>query len=50
MCISKNASITSFTIGIIGSILLYYFGNKKYNNENKIYSLFLFLCNYYAII
>ena len=29
-------------IGIIGSILLYYFGNKKYNNENKIYSLFLF--------
>jgi hypothetical protein len=42
MCISKNASITSFIIGIIGSILLYYFGNKKYNNENKIYSLFLF--------
>ena len=29
MCISKNASITSFIIGIIGSILLYYFGNKK---------------------
>ena len=42
MCISKNASIISFSIGIISSILLYYFGNKKYNNENKIYSLFLF--------
>lgn len=42
MCVSKNASIITFTIGIISSILLYYFGNKKYNNENKIYSLFLF--------
>ena len=42
MCISKNASITSFLIGIIGSIILYYLGNKKYNNENKIYGLFLF--------
>ena len=42
MCISKNASIITFTIGIISSILLYYFGNKKYNKENKIYSLFLF--------
>ena len=42
MCISKNASIISFTIGIISSILLYYLGNKKYNKENKIYSLFLF--------
>jgi hypothetical protein len=42
MCISKNASILTLTFGIIGSILLYYFGNKKYNKENKIYSFFLF--------
>jgi len=42
MCISKNVSIITLTIGIISSILLYYFGNKKYNKENKIYSFFLF--------
>jgi len=42
MCISKNVSIIAFTIGIIGSLLLYHFGNKKYTKENKIYSLFLF--------
>lgn len=42
MCVSKNASIITLTLGIIGSILLYYFGNKKYYKENKIYSFFLF--------
>ena len=36
MCISKELSLTSFAIGILGSLLLLYKGNKEYQIENKI--------------
>ena len=41
MCFSAKSSLFAFIIGIIGSILLYKYGNKKYEKENKIYSIFL---------
>lgn len=41
MCFSAPSSIAAFIVGIIGSYLLYNYGNKKYEKENKIYSIFL---------
>ena len=41
MCFSAPSSIGAFIVGIIGSYLLYNYGNKKYEKENQIYSIFL---------
>jgi hypothetical protein len=41
MCYSAPTSLGAFIIGIIGSYLLYNYGNKKYEKENQVYSLFL---------
>lgn len=41
MCFSTESSLGSFIVGIIGSYLLFNFGNKKYEKENQIYSIFL---------
>ena len=41
MCFSAESSLGTFIIGIIGSFLLYNYGNIKFRKENYIYSLFL---------
>lgn len=40
MCISARASIIAFIIGIISSVILINYGNKKYENENKVVGYF----------
>ena len=52
MCFSSESSLSAFLLGIISSILLIYFGSKKYNKENTVFGLYLFmyhLCNYLII-
>jgi hypothetical protein len=41
MCFSARASIITFLIGTLGSILLIYFGNPKFRNENITFGIFL---------
>ena len=43
MCFSIKSSLIAFLISIISSILLIYYGNYKYKNENKIVGFFLIL-------
>ena len=40
MCFSSDSSLFTFITGIISSILLFYYGNKKYNKENLSFGLF----------
>ena len=42
MCFSEKSSILTFIIGILGSILLIFYGSKKYAKENLIAGLFIF--------
>ena len=46
MCFSEKSSILTFIIGIISSILLIYYGSKKYAKENLIEDLFLFFTSF----
>jgi hypothetical protein len=46
MCYSKNSSLVSFIIGILSSILLIFYGNKKYVKENLIVGLFLIFVSF----
>ena len=39
MCINANASLSTFIFSIIGSIILIFFGNKKYHKENLLTGL-----------
>lgn len=41
MCFSAESSLGTFIVGLIGSYLLFHYGNKNYKKENQIYSLFL---------
>lgn len=44
MCFSANASIVTFLIGILGSLLLIYYANPKFKLENKIFGItFIFI-------
>jgi hypothetical protein len=40
MCFSSDSSLFTFITGIISSLLLIYYGNKKYNKENLSFGLF----------
>lgn len=40
MCFSSESSLSAFLLGIISSILLIYFGSKKYNKENTVFGLY----------
>lgn len=40
MCFSSESSLFTFITGIISSLLLIYYGNKKYNKENISFGLF----------
>lgn len=40
MCFSAKSSLSAFFLGIISSILLIYFGNKKYNKENTAFGIY----------
>lgn len=40
MCFSSDSSLFTFITGIISSLLLIYYGNKKYNKENISFGLF----------
>jgi len=41
MCFSAKASITTFIIGLVGSLSLIYFGNPKFKSENITFGIFL---------
>jgi len=41
MCFSAKASILTFTIGAVGSLLLMKYGNPKFAKENIIFGIFL---------
>ena len=46
MCFSKKSSLLTFVIGVIGSLLLIFYGNKKYVKENLIAGLFLIFVSF----
>jgi len=46
MCFSEKSSILTFIIGIISSILLIFYGNKKYSKENLITGLFFIFVSF----
>jgi len=46
MCFSEKSSILTFIIGIISSILLIFYGSKKYAKENLIAGLFFFFISF----
>ena len=56
MCYTKEASITAFTVGVISSILLIFFGNQEFKKENVfvgivfIYVAFMQLVDYMIYI
>jgi len=41
MCFSAKASILTFAVGVMGSILLMKYGNPKFQKENMVYGIFL---------
>jgi hypothetical protein len=43
MCFSAKVSISTFSIGIFFSLLLIFYGNKKYQKENIIFGLFFII-------
>ena len=46
MCFSKKSSLLTFIIGVIGSLLLIFYGNKKYVKENLIAGLFFIFVSF----
>ena len=40
MCFNSKTSISTFLYGSITSIILIFYGNKKYSKENKIFGIF----------
>jgi hypothetical protein len=46
MCFSKKSSLLTFIIGIIGSLLLIFYGNKKYVKENLIAGLYFIFVSF----
>ena len=41
MCFNYKVSLLTFSIGTIFSLLLFYYGNNKFNIENKVSGIFL---------
>ena len=41
MCFSAKASILTFAVGVMGSLLLMKHGNPKFQKENMVYGIFL---------
>jgi len=41
MCFSAKASILTFAVGVMGSLLLMKYGNPKFQKENMVYGIFL---------
>ena len=41
MCFNAKTSLFTFLIGMIGSILLIFYGNKKYKMDNIVFGIFL---------
>jgi hypothetical protein len=46
MCFSSKSSLFTFIFGIISSILLIYFGNKKFNKENIVFALYFIFVSF----
>ncbi len=46
MCFSKKSSLLTFLIGVIGSLLLIFYGNKKYSKENLIVGLYFIFVSF----
>jgi hypothetical protein len=46
MCFSSKSSLFTFIFGIISSILLIYFGNKKFNKENIVFGLYFIFVSF----
>lgn len=46
MCFSKKSSLLNFLTGIIGSILLIFYGNKKYVKENLVAGLYIIFTSF----
>jgi hypothetical protein len=49
MCFSKKSSLLTFITGVIGSLLLIFYGNKKYRKENLIAGLFFIFVSFMQI-
>ena len=45
MCFSAKISLITFLVGLLFSLLLFFFGNKKYNIQNKIAGMTLIFIN-----
>ena len=50
MCFSANASILTFLIGIVGSLLLIYYANTKFKIENRIFGTFLIFISFIQLM
>ena len=46
MCFSKKSSLLTFIIGVIGSLLLIFYGNKKYIKENLVVGLYFIFISF----
>ena len=46
MCFSKKSSLLTFIIGVIGSLLLIFYGNKKYIKENLVAGLYFIFISF----
>ena len=46
MCFNAKTSLFTFLTGIISSILLIYYGNKKYKTENTVFGLFFIFISF----
>jgi hypothetical protein len=46
MCFSEKSSLYTFIIGVVGSILLIFYGNKKYSKENLIVGLYFIFISF----
>lgn len=46
MCYTKEASITAFLVGSISSLLLLFYGDKKYENQNLVIGCFFLFVSF----